>query len=167
MKLKALQLVGIGAVIIFAAQLVLTLTEDKNEDPMRFAVDTAEVLAASEAEAARVMPYEEPLPERRLVNSAIDFEALDLTEAEDAYYCAGIIMLGAANEAGRVSDDDQQHINMLSDWGNELTAEKGIGRDTSMVARQQRLLQAQYDLEDNLALMEIDTCRDMARNAAP
>jgi len=167
MKLKALQLVGIGAVIIFGAQLVLTLTEDKNDDPMRFAVDTAEVLAASEAEAAPELPYEEPVPQRRIVNSAIEFEALGLGEAEQAYYCAGIIMLGAANETGRVSDDDQQRINILSDWGNELTAEKGIGRDTSMVARQQRLLQAQYDLEDDLALMDIDTCRDMARNAAP
>ncbi|NHK28083.1 hypothetical protein FF098_009230 [Parvularcula flava] len=166
MKLKALQIVGIGAVIIFGAQLVLTLTE-KKEDPMRFAIDTAEVLAASEPEPAPVLTYEPPQPLRRIVYSEIDFAARDLTEAEDAYYCAGIIMLGAANEAGRVSDSDQQHINMLSDWGNELTSAKGIDRDTAMVVRQQRLLQAQYDLEDNITQIDVDTCREMARQAAP
>lgn len=165
MKLKALQLVGIGAVIIFGARLVLTLTQDKDEDPMRFAIDTAEVLAAQEADAA-THPEPAPLPSRRLVKSAIDFEAMDLSEAEAAYYCEGIIMLGAADETGRVSDDDRSLIYALSDYGNDMTGAQGIDRDTAMVARQQRLLQAQYDLEDDLTLVDVDACREMARNTA-
>lgn len=160
MKLKALQLVAIGAVIIIGAQLISSLTGPNDDAPQPLAVDTAQAVTGGGAAGAQQGP------DRRVVPSAIDYAALGLAEAEEAYYCEGLIMLGAADESGRISDDDRALVYILSDHGNDLTATEGIDRDTAMVARQQRLLQAQYDLEDGLTVREVESCREMARNAA-
>ena len=162
MNLKALQIAGIGAVIIFGAQLVLMFTSQEEEGPARFAVGTAGDLAAGEAGAVVAPP--QPRPVRRLVESAIAFDAMGLEAAEEAYYCEGIITLGAADDAGRISDDDRALTYRLSDYGNDLAGARGVDRDTAMVARQQRLLQAQYDLEDGLGLMDVEACRMLARS---
>ncbi|GGD14514.1 hypothetical protein [Aquisalinus flavus] len=163
MRLKALQLAGIGAVIIIGAQLVLSLIGDRDDEPPRLAADTALVVTTQQAGAA---PAAAPGPDRRVVTSAIDYAALGLAGAEEAFYCEGIIMLGAADETGRISDDDRALVYTLSDYGNALTGAQGIDGDTAMVARQQSLLQAQYDLEDGLTVRDVEACREMARNAA-
>lgn len=112
MKLRPQQIIGLLAILVFGGGLILRLTAPEKEDPLRYAVDTSQVMAE----------YQEKQRQEALqqamdlgLASADDIEGLRARlpgDAEDRAYCS--IILPMMRRLGHVPEGSQEELRDLT-----------------------------------------------------
>lgn len=150
MKLKPRQIIGLGAIVVFGAILVLRLTQPSEKERMQRVMDSLPSVTVPQSALefplpSITVPDVPPMPDLTLPATTplaeeptTDYAALGSQAAKDDLYCAGILEAHfpvlLEKEGVNKASVNLEHRRMLAGAGVEKLRAQGLAGDIDWVA---------------------------------